>query len=54
MAAEVVGVELDVANGDLGLVGVHSGVGLREAVLLQHVEQCSLARVVQSEKDYVG
>jgi hypothetical protein len=51
---EVIGVESDVADGDLGLVGVDRRISLGEAVTLQHVEQGGLASVVKAQKDDIG
>ena len=53
MTAQVVGIELDVSNRDFRLVRVDSRVCLREAVSLQHVQQSSLASVVQPQENYV-
>lgn len=54
VTAEIVRVEADIANGHLGLMRMLGRVGLRELVLLQHVQQRGLSRIVETEEDYVG
>ena len=54
MASQVVRVEPDVAYCDLGLVGVDRAVCLGKAVLLQHVQQRCLARIVQAQENNIG
>ena len=54
MSSQIVGVEANGTNGDLGLVRVYGAVGLGEAVRLQHVEQCCLARIIQSQENNFG
>ena len=53
VAAQVVGIEVDVADGHLGLMRVDGAVCLREPVRLKHVEQRGLPRVVEAQKDDV-
>lgn len=54
VTTKVIGVEANVADGDLCLMRVQRGVGLCEPVALQHVEHSRLACVVEPKEDDVG
>ena len=53
MATQVVGIELDISDCDLSLVGMDRGVRLRDAVTLQHIEKRRLPCVVQTQENDV-
>ncbi len=54
VASQIVGIEADVANSDLSLVGVDRRISLGEPVALKHVQQGGLAGVVQPQEHDVG
>ena len=54
MAAEVKGLEPDVADDQLVLVRVQRRLVDLDAVLLEHVQQRRLARVVQAQEEDLG
>lgn len=54
MTTEIVRVEANATDGHLGLMRMLRRVRLRELVLLQHVQQRGLARIVETEEDDVG
>lgn len=54
MAAEVEGLEPDVADDQLVLVRVQRRLVDLHAVLLEHVQQRRLARVVQAQEEDLG
>ena len=54
MASEIVGIELDISDGHLGLVGMYSGVGLGELIRLEHVEHGCFTCVIKAQEDDVG
>ena len=54
VTAQVVCVEANVSDGDLGLMWVQCRVRLGEAITLQHVQHRRLASVVEAEENDIG
>lgn len=54
VAAQIVGGELDVADGKLFACRVQSGLEESDSVVLEHVQQCGLAGIVESQEEELG
>ena len=54
MATQIVRVELNVADGDFGLVRVDGAISLGEPICLEHVEEGGLACVVEAQENNIS
>jgi hypothetical protein len=54
VTSQIVGVEANVSDGDLSLVGMDRAVSLGEAILLQHVEQGGFACIIKTQENNIG
>ena len=54
VTSQIVRIEANVSNGDLGLMRVDCAVSLSEAILLQHVQEGGLACIIESQENNIG